>query len=31
MAPFSRLDVYQRLLDATLVPIFVQAEPDNAA
>jgi 2-dehydro-3-deoxyphosphogluconate aldolase/(4S)-4-hydroxy-2-oxoglutarate aldolase len=31
MAPFSRLDVYQRLLDEGLVPIFVQAEPDNAA
>lgn len=31
MARFSRLDVYQRLLDEGLVPIFVQAEPDNAA
>jgi 2-dehydro-3-deoxyphosphogluconate aldolase/(4S)-4-hydroxy-2-oxoglutarate aldolase len=31
MARFSRLDVYQRLLDEGLVPIFVQAEPDSAA
>ena len=31
MARFSRLDVYQRLLDEGLVPIVVKAEPDNAA
>jgi len=30
MARFSRLDVYQRMLDEALVPIFVQAEPDTA-
>ena len=31
MARFSRLDVYQRMLDEGLVPILVQAEPDTAA
>ena len=31
MARFSRLGVYQRMLDEGLVPIFVKAEPDNAA
>ena len=31
MSRFSRLDVYQRMLDEGLVPIFIQAEPDNAA
>jgi 2-dehydro-3-deoxyphosphogluconate aldolase/(4S)-4-hydroxy-2-oxoglutarate aldolase len=31
MARFSRLEVYQRLLDEGLVPIFVRAEPDTAA
>jgi 2-dehydro-3-deoxyphosphogluconate aldolase / (4S)-4-hydroxy-2-oxoglutarate aldolase len=31
MARFSRLDVYQRMLEEALVPIFVQAEPDSAA
>jgi hypothetical protein len=31
MSRFSRLDVYQRMLDEGLVSIFVQAEPDNAA
>jgi hypothetical protein len=30
MARFSRLDVYQRLLDEGLVQIFVEAEPNNA-
>jgi 2-dehydro-3-deoxyphosphogluconate aldolase/(4S)-4-hydroxy-2-oxoglutarate aldolase len=31
MMQFSRLDVYQRLLDEGLAPIFVRAEPDTAA
>ena len=31
MARFTRLDVYQRVLDEGLVPIFVQAHPDTAA
>ncbi|MFM9196966.1 MAG: bifunctional 4-hydroxy-2-oxoglutarate aldolase/2-dehydro-3-deoxy-phosphogluconate aldolase, partial [Planctomycetia bacterium] len=31
MIRFSRLEVYQRLLDEGLVPIFIRAEPDTAA
>jgi 2-dehydro-3-deoxyphosphogluconate aldolase/(4S)-4-hydroxy-2-oxoglutarate aldolase len=31
MIRFSRLEVYQRLLDEGLVPIFVRAEPETAA
>ena len=30
MSRFSRLDVYQRMLDEGLVPILVQAEPETA-
>lgn len=31
MSQPTRLDVYQRLLDEALVPIFVRADPENAA
>ena len=30
MSRFSRLDVYQRMLDEGLVSILVQAEPETA-